>query len=328
MANYLIIGGDGKEYGPVTDTDVQQWIAEGRLAASSLAKAESDAEFRPLANFPEFAELLKQPTATITPLKTAAGAGEFSEADYELDISGCISRGWELVKTNMNLLFVGTLLYLLIEVAIGGLSNIPLIGAVFSIANFVISGPLLGGVFYLFISTLRGAPVEIGDIFSGFRRSFGQLFLGTLLQGLLVGACLLPFLVVFLIKFFPLVSHFQGLQKGALPDAETLTALKAILFATGPVLLICAIPATYLSVCWKFTLPLIIDRQMEFWPAMKTSFKQVNRHWWQVFGLVVVIGLINLAGVFACCVGLLFTIPIGFAALMFAYETIFSGKKN
>ena len=55
MANYIIIGGDGKEYGPVSDVDVRQWIAEGRLAASSLAKAESDAEFRPLALFPEFA---------------------------------------------------------------------------------------------------------------------------------------------------------------------------------------------------------------------------------------------------------------------------------
>ncbi len=25
-----------------------------------------------------------------------------------------------------------------------------------------------------------------------------------------------------------------------------------------------------------------------------------------------------------CCVGVLFTMPVGFAALMFAYETIFS----
>ena len=31
MANYIIIGGDGKEYGPVPDADVRLWIAEGRL---------------------------------------------------------------------------------------------------------------------------------------------------------------------------------------------------------------------------------------------------------------------------------------------------------
>jgi len=67
MANYLIIGGDGKEYGPITDVDVQKWISEGRLNAQSLAKAESDAEFRPLALFPEFAEAYAQPEALPKP---------------------------------------------------------------------------------------------------------------------------------------------------------------------------------------------------------------------------------------------------------------------
>ena len=52
---FKIIGGDGKEYGPVSDADVRQWIAEGRLSAESRVKAESDAEFRALAQFPEFA---------------------------------------------------------------------------------------------------------------------------------------------------------------------------------------------------------------------------------------------------------------------------------
>ena len=56
MANYFIIGGDGKEYGPVTDADIRQWIAEERLNGKSQAKSESDAEFRPLETFPEFAD--------------------------------------------------------------------------------------------------------------------------------------------------------------------------------------------------------------------------------------------------------------------------------
>jgi uncharacterized membrane protein len=50
----------------------------------------------------------------------------------------------------------------------------------------------------------------------------------------------------------------------------------------------------------------------------------VGKHWWQVFGLIILVGLLNILGVLACCVGVLFTIPIGFAALMYAYETIFS----
>ena len=34
MATYTIIGGDQKEYGPVTGDDLRQWMAEGRLNAN------------------------------------------------------------------------------------------------------------------------------------------------------------------------------------------------------------------------------------------------------------------------------------------------------
>jgi uncharacterized membrane protein len=322
MANYTIIGGDQKEYGPISADDVREWIAEGRLNEQSLMKAESDAEFRPLEKFPEFAANFAPKTPP--PFADAAGATVFSDRDYELDIGGCITRGWELVKNNLGLLFVGTLLYMLIEGAIGGLAQIPIIGALFSIANLVISGPLLGGVFYLFIRAIRNERAEIGDIFSGFRVAFAQLFLGTLVQGLLIGGCLLPFIIMFVIKFIPLVGHLQHLQQGAPPDRETMAALESVLLTSLPLLLVCAIPATYLAVCWKFTLPLIVDKRLDFWTAMGTSRNMVKKHWWNVFGLIILISLLNLAGVFLCCVGLLFTIPIGFAALMFAYETIFS----
>jgi uncharacterized membrane protein len=323
MANYTIIGGDGKQYGPITGDDLRKWISEGRLNAQSLAKADSDAEFRPLATFPELADVFAPQAAEPDAPPSLAGSADWLERDYELDLGGCISRGWELVKNNMGSLFVGALIYLLIEFAVAGLSNIPIIGPVFSIANFVCSGPLLGGVFYLFIRVNRGERAEVGEIFSGFRRAFAQLFLGVLVQGLLVGLCMIPFIVIFIIKFIPLAGHLHELRSGTPPDQATIDAIKSLIFATLPVALICAIPATYLSVCWKFTLPLIVDRQLGFAGAMKASWKMVNKHWWLVFGLVVVIDLLNVAGVCACCVGLLFSMPLGFAALMIAYETIF-----
>jgi membrane-anchored glycerophosphoryl diester phosphodiesterase (GDPDase) len=189
----------------------------------------------------------------------------------------------------------------------------------------------MGGVFYLFIRVNRGERAEVGEMFSGFRRAFGQLFLGVLVQGLVVGLCLVPFIVVFILKLIPHLGQFQSLahlQPGTPPDAETIAAIKSLLFATLPVAFICAIPATYLSVCWKFTLPLIVDKQMDFGAAMKASWKMVNKHWWLVFGLVILIQVLNFVGLCACCVGVLFAVPIGFAALMIAYETIFGAEKN
>jgi hypothetical protein len=51
---FKIIGGDGKEYGPVTAEQLRQWIAEGRVNHQTLAQAEGDTQWKPLGQYPEF----------------------------------------------------------------------------------------------------------------------------------------------------------------------------------------------------------------------------------------------------------------------------------
>jgi membrane-anchored glycerophosphoryl diester phosphodiesterase (GDPDase) len=79
----------------------------------------------------------------------------------------------------------------------------------------------------------------------------------------------------------------------------------------------------YLSVSLIFALPLIIDKDLDFLPAMGLSWRMVGRHWFLIFGLVVLMEIVKLSGLLGCCIGILFTIPIGYGALMCAYETIF-----
>ena len=81
--------------------------------------------------------------------------------------------------------------------------------------------------------------------------------------------------------------------------------------------------ATYLATCWKFSLLLAVDRRLTYRDAMKISRTMVRKHWWEVFGTVFVIGLISTAGIFACCVGILFTAPLAIAAITYLYEDIF-----
>jgi len=76
MATYIIIGGDGKQYGPITGDDLRKWISEGRLNAQSLAKEETDTEWRPLSTLPEFADVF---SAAPPPLNSA-GIGTRDEA--------------------------------------------------------------------------------------------------------------------------------------------------------------------------------------------------------------------------------------------------------
>lgn len=346
MATYIIIGGDQKEYGPIHADDVRQWIAEGRLNEHSLIKAEGDAEFRALGIFSEFASAFA-PTSAIPKLPPSAFAvGHKSpKTDYELDLGSCISRGWGLVKNNFGTLFVCLLLVGSVWLAFFGtlglaasvivpkhLMAVPGFKVGFNLLLLAVSalvmGPLVAGYYLVCLKTIRGEPTGVGDIFSGFQKSFWQLVLGFMVVGLVTdftGVCMAPFNYLIAMKIDPLVAQMQNASPADIQNLspQILSAFVSVV----PILFICLIPVSYLWVNWLFALPLIIDRELDFRTAMKVSWKMVHKHWWHVFGLVVITGLLNVAGVFACGVGLLFTMPVGIAALMFAYETIFSERQ-
>jgi hypothetical protein len=69
---YKIIGGDGKEYGPVTAEQLRQWIAEGRANAQTQAQPVGGTGWQPLGTIPEFASAFGAPAAPPPP--SAAGA--------------------------------------------------------------------------------------------------------------------------------------------------------------------------------------------------------------------------------------------------------------
>lgn len=81
MANYKVIGGDLKQYGPVSAEDLRKWIADGRLNAMSLAQVHGEIEWKPLSSFPEFADALPdQPATPVPPLPSSPTAGGGREA--------------------------------------------------------------------------------------------------------------------------------------------------------------------------------------------------------------------------------------------------------
>lgn len=344
MANYIIIGGDSKEYGPVTEADIRQWIAEGRLNGDSRVKAESDAEFRALNLFPEFATALRAQAApgTITPVHTAE---DFLDRDYELDIGGCISRGWEVYKENFGIVFGSFIIMVLVQIGCGVALNLVMLpfnkalldapigvrigyGYFYSAVVTLVTGPMAGGLFWVYLKTIRGEATSVGEVFAGFQRAYLQLFLGALVLSLIGGACLLPGQFVWQTKVGPLFMQMQHMQNDPTGMQKLMPQIISGTVSSLPVFLVCMIPMIFFTVCFQFILPLIIDKQMDFATAMKTSWRMVMKHWWHVFGLVIVAGIVSLLGVLGCCIGALFTAPIGMMAVMFAYETIFGAQKN
>lgn len=273
---YKVIGADGKEYGPINADLIRQWIAEGRANGATKARLEGTTEWKTLGEFPEFAAALAArggslPPITPQPKVEPAFVQELLARDYDLDIGGCISRGFNLVFANFWLsVGAGFVVWLLVTIA----------GAT-SIGALLLTYVLLGGFDWMFLKLARGEKAEFSDAFAGFSLAFAPLLLFTLV-------------------------------------AQVLTLLGLIL---------CILPGIYLAVSWLlFTPLLIIDKKMDFWPAMELSRKIVSRHWWLVFGFYLLLLLIHLGGVLLCCLGWFVAFPIIWAAKVYAYEEIFGSK--
>ncbi|HUJ11174.1 MAG TPA: GYF domain-containing protein [Verrucomicrobiae bacterium] len=304
---YKIIGGDGKEYGPVTAEQLRQWIVEGRANAQTKVQAEGSTEWKTLAEFPEFSGVSGTGTNLPPPPNAVSADGLAAQIllrGYEVDIGNCISRGWNLLKEHFGplvgtslLIFlliggVGNLLRVMVDLALGisfrphGLHGLELIRLqwpgmlVSTVWNLLVGGALLGGLYHYYLKLIRGQPATLADAFRGFSKAFTSLTSANIAMGLLG---LLGFLL-------------------------------------------CVIPGVYLGVAWRFTLPLVIDKQLGFWEAMELSRKVVTRQWFILLALFLVAGIISISGLVLCCIGIFATAPIGIASFLYAYEDIFGGQ--
>lgn len=60
---YKILGGDGKEYGPISAETLRQWMAEGRANAQTQVQPEGTAVWVLLGTLPEFSAAAPTPTS-------------------------------------------------------------------------------------------------------------------------------------------------------------------------------------------------------------------------------------------------------------------------
>jgi len=94
---YRIIGVDGREYGPFSGDQIRQWVAQSRANASTPARAEGAAEWKPLGSLPEFSMLFAasaQPSAIPAVYASAAASGPSTNglalAGFILGLGSCL----------------------------------------------------------------------------------------------------------------------------------------------------------------------------------------------------------------------------------------------
>jgi predicted Ser/Thr protein kinase len=217
----------------------------------------------------------------------AALAEEILAKDYTLNIRSCVRRGWKLLKGEF-WPFVG-------------------ITALFM-------------ALLAFASSMGGAVVRHGP--AGDNSSEISSAVAMLVWGPLMGGLMFYFLKKLRCEPATVETAFCGFSAERFLHLFLAGFVTSLLTGLGFFLVL---PGIYLTIAWMFTLPLVMDKRLDFWSAMELSRKVVTKHWFKFLGFGIVLLLLTFAGVLMLVVGLFVMSPLILASLMHAYEDVFGG---
>lgn len=211
----------------------------------------------------------------------------------------CIKTGWGLIRDQF-WLFVGMAV---VAIILG--SFVPF---------GIVLGPMMCGIYMALFRRRRGETVEFGILFKGFDY-FAESVVATLIHYVPMIVIIVPFYIVFYVALFLIMP-----QQGGEPNPSALLGFLAVLVVF---VLIVMMVIILLSVIFTFSYPLIVDRKLSGIDAVKLSARGALANFWPLLGLLMLNGLIGFAGVLLCYVGVFLALPIGFAAIVVAYEQVF-----
>jgi hypothetical protein len=73
-----------------------------------------------------------------------------------------------------------------------------------------------------------------------------------------------------------------------------------------------------------FAVFLIVDKGMEFWPALMSVIEKIKANLWPMLGFFIIAALIAGVGSILCGIGIIATFPIGICILAVAYHEIYA----
>ena len=224
---------------------------------------------------------------------------EIPYKEKAVDPIECIKAGWQLIKPQY-WLFVGMGLVALI---IG--SAVPL---------GILMGPMLCGIYLACFAQRRREPVEFGLLFKGFE-VFGPIVIAMLLHAIPIVAILIPTYVLFYASLLVAVAA-QG-------DDPNPAAVLGVLATFSLIALVVSLLLIIISIGFTFAFPLIADRRLKGFDAVKLSFKAAMANFWRLLAMSLLTTVINLVGFAFCGFGLYLVMPISYGAIASAYESVF-----
>jgi hypothetical protein len=228
-----------------------------------------------------------------------------------------LSDGWDFVKKYMAYYILGGVITF-VSVLIAGI--IPFVG---SITNNLILSPcfMAGAVYVTWRISLGKGWVDLGDMFKGFNY-LQPLAISSLIQG----ATTLILSVLIFYNFFPELTHLFKISQGAdalTKQEEIKSAFLQLINSKFIVsLIIWMVAMLFLTAVWVFKTHFIVIYKMQAWPAMEMSRKVVMHNLLSLIAFFFIMGIIIMASVLPCGIGLLVSLPLMIGATYSAFAQI------
>jgi len=207
----------------------------------------------------------------------------------------CLTAGWAVIKDRY-WLFVGITL---VATLLGGAVPIVLIG------------PMMCGLYMCLLAKMRGEPVEFGLLFKGFDY-FVPALVAAAIQIVPVLVLVMLGDVIFFAFTFAVMPHGRG------ESPPLIFWLGLTVFVIVAMIVSLVIHAIFL-----FAYPLIVDRRLSGWEAIKTSYRAVLKNLGGIVGLILLNVGLGIVGFLCCFIGVYFVLPVTYAAYAAAYRQVF-----
>ena len=119
------------------------------------------------------------------------------------------------------------------------------------------------------------------------------------------------------------VSMFVSMAAAGAGDEPNPAAFMGVMVLFGLFWIVVMLVILVITIGFTFAYPLIVDRKLQGFDAVKLSFKAAFANFWRLLGMLILTGLLSFAGLLLCYVGIFLVMPISFAAIAAAYEQVF-----
>jgi uncharacterized membrane protein len=310
MATWYCVVQDNR-YGPVSRDVLQGWINEGRIGPNDLVWCEGMPEWVQARTVPELRFSGDVMLATLNGGIAGGVPDEFcgcpnaSGSGGQTGVFEILRRSWDRLKGGKWGIAIGfCLLAGLLNYAVSMIGNlmanfIPFLGVLISTGISLILGAMCEMAYAVFFLRIvgRGQP-KIEHLFAGFKR-FGDTMAIYLWRLLYVFLWTLPWVSL---AIFGTVLVLIG------RETESVFAVGVILIvlgAAGYVVLSFLVMLRYALVFYLY----VDNPTMRPRDTLRRSSELMEGHKLRLLGLMFMGGLIGMAGMLTCCIGLVFAMP-------------------